>query len=304
MESLLSTLSYFLWFIMQILVDFDQSGLKMVDFVNRRVHNPDFRNCPVIPVVVLANEVNKPQDILDHVKGCGGAHKVIAYPYSPQEVVFGVMEAAYMLRSVEHTFRDLQRATVAKAKLPYLPVFDAKSAAKINVVDGEIQKVSVATSMSTLDNNNKVEEIDDCGSQCDDVLPDYLQSYRRKPKEKADPYDFSSHGYGSELRKVTSQPSGTTSRSNVKSNKLPTSKGANQSVTIVEPSMEGVGGGGVHHSKVEGGASILEAGGDSQLLPGSATEGIFGNSVSFGALPMDGQSIMYVLICVLYFLSL
>lgn len=258
----------------------------MVDFVNRRVHNPDFRNCPVIPVIVLANEVNKPQDILDHVKGCGGAHRVIPYPYTPQEVVFGVMEAAYMLRSVEHTFRDLQRATVAKAKLPYLPVFDAKSAAKINVVDGEIQKVSVATSMSTLDNNNKVEEIDDCGSQCDDVLPDYLQSYRRKPKEKADPYDFSSHGYGSELRKVTSQPSGTASRSNAKSNKPPTAKGVNQSVTIVEPSTEG------GPNKIEGGASILEAGGESQLLPGSATEGLFNNSVSFGALPMDGHSVV------------
>jgi len=269
----------------KILVDFDQSGLKMVDFVNRRVHFPEFKNCPVIPIIVLANEANKPQDIFDHAKGCGGVHKVISYPYTAQEVVLGILEASYMLQNVEHTFRDLQRATVAKAKLPYLPVFDAKSAAKINIVDGEIQKVSVATSMSTVD-NNKVEEIDDCGSQCDDVLPDYLKVYQRKPKEKSDPYDFSQYGQSNDSRRLAPSQLNPVLRNAGKTSKGSPlkSSASTHSVTIQEPAS------GLVRNELS--AGFLESVDENHLIPGSATEGNLANSISFGALPTDYQSVM------------
>lgn len=165
--------------------------------MNKRVHTPEFSQCPIIPVIVMANEQNSPREITELLRTVGGCNKVIGYPYTTQNVVFAIMEVACMVRDVEQTFLDLKKAVVAKAKLPYVPVFDAKSAAKVKEVDGEMVKVSVATSMSALD-HHKVEEIDDCGSDTDSVLPDYLQDYRRKPKDRSSRYDFSNLSYGGE----------------------------------------------------------------------------------------------------------
>jgi hypothetical protein len=162
------------------LIDYDSNSLKIVDCINKRLLQPEFANYPIIPIVILLNEQSSAKDVEEQMNSIGGTFRIIPYPYKSQTVAISLLEVAYLSKNVENTYRDLKKAAVAAAKFPYLPVFDKKSAAKIKHIDGELVKVSIATSMSTLD--YRMEEIEDVATDTESLLPDFLEEFKFKKR--------------------------------------------------------------------------------------------------------------------------
>ena len=106
---------------MQVILESDQTSMKILDYLNKRVADPRTSAFPLISSVVLVPP-NADYDVLQLIEAVGGTNAVIHLPSSSSDILQNILDVLYRRKLVETTFRDL-KIIDQRERYPYLSIF-------------------------------------------------------------------------------------------------------------------------------------------------------------------------------------
>lgn len=157
-----------------MIIEYDTSSLKLIDYINKRPLSPETSNCALIPTVVVVPEDVNLAEAEENIRNVGGANKVLNPPLDTKQVLLATIDLLYNRKRVEDTFQSLKKVQFIASKYPYVPIFGGKSPKKFVENHNDVASLhSGSTSVSAAD--FKLDEIDDV-TDCSSLYPEYLKA--------------------------------------------------------------------------------------------------------------------------------
>jgi hypothetical protein len=163
-----------------VVIEYDPSTLKLLEYINKRPMTGDTMKHPLIPTIVLLNEGTEP-GTRESIESVGGSNAIFQLPIRTNIIMAEIIDILHRRRQLDSTFKDLKQNRV---QYPFLAVFTVSK----DEIEREAKEASSMQGSVVL--YEEKDALFDDWMECESILPDDLNAIRNIEREKRDPADL------------------------------------------------------------------------------------------------------------------
>lgn len=163
-----------------VVIDYDPSTLKLLEYINKRPMMEETIKHPLIPTIVLLNE-SAELGTRENIEAVGGSNAIFQLPVRTSLIMSEIIDILHRRRQLDSTFKDLKQNRV---QYPFLGVFTVSK----DEIEREAKEASTVQGGVIL--LEEKDAIFDEWMECESILQPDLQAIRSAERERKDPVEF------------------------------------------------------------------------------------------------------------------
>jgi hypothetical protein len=164
-----------------VIIDFDQSATRLLEYINKRPMMEETMKHPLIPTVALLHDNADADTYRENIESVGGANAIFQLPVRTHTIMTEIIDILHRRRNLDSTFKDLKQNRV---QYPFLPIFTVSK----DEIEREAKEASSA--QNAVVSFEDRDAVFDDWMECESILPTDLQAIRSIEREKRDPVEY------------------------------------------------------------------------------------------------------------------